>query len=316
MSLPTDLVDDRGAAAESEDFFRSRPFYDAEGVTHSLRVEGDGGRLSIPLIVREIPDSELRDATSPYGYPGGRLDAAGPLDPGEVAWEGTGLVAAFLRERLGEPCLRGGNRRGTAQLADPALPRKSRMSDRQQIRKNEARGYEIGHVAGPDASSEQRTGFERVYEQTMRRTDAGQRYFFSDDYFSTLFASPKLWLFEVTGPEGDVAAGALATLSDGLLHYFLSGTADEHLSNSPAKNLIAAVIDRAEELEVPMNLGGGIRPGDGLEEFKRGFANTELPFHTHDVVCDREAYDRLSAGREDTGFFPLYRAGAGAGAPD
>src|SRR5262249_10024044 len=253
---------------------------------------------------------DLRDATSPYGYPGGRLDAQAPLDPDEIAWDGTGLVSAFLRERLGEPCLRGGNRRRTAQPPHPAGPREARRSDRPQNPQNEARGYELAHVPGPDASDEQRAGFERVYDQTMRRTNAGERYFFSDEYFSTLFASPKLWLFEVAGPEGDVAAGALATLSDGLLHYFLSGTGDEHLSNSPAKNLITAVIDLAEELDVPMNLGGGIKPGDGLEEFKRGFANTELPFHTHDIVCDSAAYERLATGREDTGFFPLYRASA------
>ena len=33
-----ELIADRGAAAESEEFFRSRPFLDAEGVTHTLRI--------------------------------------------------------------------------------------------------------------------------------------------------------------------------------------------------------------------------------------------------------------------------------------
>ena len=57
----------------------------------------------------------------------------------------------------------------------------------------------------------------------------------------------------------------------------------------------------------PLNLGGGVKPGDGLEDFKRGFANAELPFHTHEIVCDPDAYSTLSEGREDSGFFPLYR---------
>ena len=60
---------------------------------------------------------------------------------------------------------------------------------------------------------------------------------------------------------------------------------------------------------LPLNLGGGVEPGDGLEEFKRGFANTELPFRTHELICDPAAYAELSAGREDDGFFPLYRRG-------
>ena len=68
------------------------------------------------------------------------------------------------------------------------------------------------------------------------------------------------------------------------------------------------MLDLADELEVPLNLGGGVAPGDGLEDFKRGFANAELPFHTHEVVCDPAAYARLSEGREAGGFFPVYRA--------
>ena len=58
----------------------------------------------------------------------------------------------------------------------------------------------------------------------------------------------------------------------------------------------------------PSISAAGIRPGDGLEDFKRGFANAELPFHTHEIVCDRAAYDRLSRGRGETDYFPAYRA--------
>jgi hypothetical protein len=71
------------------------------------------------------------------------------------------------------------------------------------------------------------------------------------------------------------------------------------------------MLDLADELGTPLNLGGGVRTGDGLEDFKRGFANSELPFHTHELVLDRAAYERLSAGKPaDSGFFPAYRAPA------
>jgi hypothetical protein len=59
-------------------------------------------------------------------------------------------------------------------------------------------------------------------------------------------------------------------------------------------------------LELPLNLGGGVVAGDGLETFKRGFANCEHPFRTHEVICDRDAYARLGGGAGD--FFPAYRA--------
>ena len=110
--------------------------------------------------------------------------------------------------------------------------------------------------------------------------------------------------------DGWIIAAALAVISDGFLHYYLSGTADAHRRGAPSKNLIVACTEFAEELGLPLNLGGGLRPGDGLEEFKRGFANRELPFRTHELVCDPAAYEQLSHGHEAEGFFPLYRAPA------
>ncbi len=212
----------------------------------------------------------------------------------------------FVRDRLGEPlAFTGATDRSIVLVSDPAQPRKSRMSDRQQIRKNEAAGYEVARVAGPDATDADLDGFLSAYTETMRVVDAAEQYFFDAAYFRILLASPLTWLITVTGPDGDCAASALAVKSDGLLHYYLSGTADAHRRRAPSKNLIIAATEFAEELELPLNLGGGVKPGDGLEEFKRGFANTELPFRTHELICDPHAYAELSAGRADDGFFPL-----------
>lgn len=321
MTAAAELVADGGAGAEEEDFFRSRPFYDAEGVTHTLRIETGVGTIVVPVIVREIPGTDFLDGISPYGYPGaavrdeGKRESGGAGDggvvplPAEVDWSGLRLVSLFLRDRLGvEPFLRGATRRSVVQVADPGLPRKSRMSDRQQMRRNQAAGYRIERVRGPESSADQRRGFKEVYLDSMRRAGAAERYLFGGEYFERTLQSPRTWLFLVGAPDSGTAAAALATLSDGILHYYLSGTSDEHLRSSPAKNLISAVIDFAEQLGVPMNLGGGVRPGDNLEAFKKGFANRELPFHTHEIVCDPAAYRQLGGGREDAGFFPLYRA--------
>ena len=68
------------------------------------------------------------------------------------------------------------------------------------------------------------------------------------------------------------------------------------------------MLDLADELGLPLNLGGGFEPGDGLERFKRGFANSAAPFRTHEVVADPDAYEELTAGRDAAGFFPAYRA--------
>jgi hypothetical protein len=297
----------------TDDFFRSRPFYDAEGVTHTLRIEGGPAAIAMPLLVREIADTGLLDAISPYGYPGAavRGEPGAPPDPAEIEWSAIGLVSVFARERLtGQPCLAGATERSAVQVHDPSRPRHLRSRFGEQIRRNRRLGYRVEVLPGPETSVEQRASFHAVYTGTMRRAEATERYLFDADYFRTVLGFERSWLVLCRSPEAATAAGGIAALSDGLLHYYLGGTAEAHLGDSPFKNVVEAMIELAGELGVTLNLGGGVRPGDGLEDFKRGFANGELPFRTHELVCDADAYRRLSEGREDSGFFPLYRAPA------
>ena len=308
-----ELLADGGEAATSEEFFRCRPYLSAERATHSLRIETGDAVLVAPLLVRDIPDADAIDAVSPYGYPGlvptTEQRGLSPLSQEDVDWSATGLVSLFLRATALGPNPLAGSERGTLQISDPAEKRKSRPSDRQQIRRNEAAGYAVDMVPGPSSADADRTGFRRVYEQTMIRTDAARRYLFDRDWFDAALSSDRTWLAIARAPDGEVAAASIGALSDGVLHYFLSGTADEHLREAPMKNLIVALQDLSDELEAPLNLGGGLSPGDGLEEFKRGFANRREPFIVHEVICDRDAYDRLAAGGDAEGFFPAYRAG-------
>jgi hypothetical protein len=324
------LIADRGEAAVDDHFFRSRPFLEAEGVTHSLRIESDEGELAGPLIVREIPGSDKRDASSPYGYPGmvwgdgrghslpdalasialGSVRRGVPpaLQPTGIDFAGTGLVSVFVRHTLGPSPLAGATERNVVQIADPELKPKSRPSDRRQVRRNLEAGYELQLVLGAEATAEQRAGFLKVYEQTMRRTAAAEHYFFGAAYFDRILQAPRTWLALASAPDGALAAASIATVSDGYLHYYLSGSADSHLSDSPMKNVVARLVEHSNELGLPLNLGGGITPGDALEEFKRGFANRRLTWLTSELVCDAEAYEQLSRGHNSGGYFPAYRA--------
>ncbi len=310
MSATAELIEDGGAAAAGEEFFRSPQFLEAEGVTHSLRIVADGIELLAPLIVREIEGTNDRDAISPYGYPGLVEGSPTPstLDPESIDFSATGLVAIFLRHTLGDPPLGAASERNVVQIADPALPAKSRGSDRNQINKNLRNGYELSLVPGPETSAAQRAGFLSAYEQTMHRTAAADRYFFGAPYFDRILEFPRTWLALAKAPDGTIAAASIAASSDGYLHYYLSGSADSHLRDSPMKNVVASLVGLAAERGEPLNLGGGISRGDRLEEFKRGFANRELPWHTSEIVADRAAYNRLSAARAVGDFFPAYRA--------
>jgi hypothetical protein len=305
-----ELLADRGEAAAEADFFRCPEFLAAEGVTHTLRIEHSDGDLLAPLIVGEVPGTTLSDGASPYGYPGfSGSPPPDPLDPATLDLSATGLISIFIRHRLQSPTpLAGATERNIVQVADPGLSPKSRMSDRQQIRRNLRKGFEPAIVAGPRSSPEQRAGFLEAYEQTMRRTGASERYLFGSDYFDRILSSPASWLAIVREPGGGVAAASVAVRSDGMLHYFLSGTGDLWLRDSPMKNVVSSLCELSAELGLPLNLGGGLARGDRLEEFKRGFANREQPWHTSELVGDPAAYGQLSAGRETGDFFPAYRA--------
>jgi GNAT acetyltransferase-like protein len=328
-----ELIEDRGEAAAGREFFRSRPFFDAEGVTHTLRIATGAGELLAPLVVRPIGEGAERDAASPYGYPGlaapdrdtGLLpsasrtktepapeeeeeEAEAALDPAAIDFSATGLVSVFIRHRLGPPPLAGASERNVVQIADPALPPKSRPSDRRQVRRNLEAGYRLRLVPGVETTPEQRGGFLDAYEQTMRRAAAAPRYFFAAAYFDRVLEAADTWLVLAEAPDGQLAAASIAAVSDGFLHYYLSGSADSCLRDSPMKNVVARLAAHAAELGLPLNLGGGISRGDALEEFKRGFANRELVWHTSEIVCDRERYLQLSAGRASGQFFPAYRA--------
>jgi hypothetical protein len=301
------LLSDGGATTLSDDLFRSAAYLEAEGTTHTLRIRFAGGESLVPLIVREVAADEALDAVSPYGYPGG-LVSGEPPGAGGVDWSRTGLVSIFGRERLGaSPWLADPARKGRVHLHDPAKPRELRGRLAEQVRANERDGWAVETLPGPESPPPDRAAFAAAYEQTMHRAGAAERYFFVPSYFDAVLSFERSWLL-VARRDGEIGAAAIAAVSDGLLHYFLGGTADSARSASPFKNVVVGMLDLADELGCALNLGGGIRPGDGLDEFKRGFANAELGFFTHDVVCDPAAYAELTGDRDGGGFFPAYRA--------
>jgi hypothetical protein len=313
------LIEDGGASAvggvggHPSEFFRGAHFLKAEGATHTLRIETDEAELLAPLIVREIEGGPERDAVSPYGYPGltvvdGESVVDGWIDPAGIDFHRTGLVSLFIRHRLDLVPFAGATERNVVQIHDPALKRKSRPSDRRQVRRNLEAGYAVELIAGTETTTAQRAAFGDLYEQTMRRTEAGEHYFFGAAYFEEIFGAERTWLALATDPDGAPAAASIACVSDGYLHYYLSGSADSHLGDSPMKNVVARLVEHADELELPLNFGGGIRPGDALEEFKRGFANRTLAWRTSEIVCDPERYAVLTGDRDPGGFFPAYRA--------
>jgi hypothetical protein len=78
--------------------------------------------------------------------------------------------------------------------------------------------------------------------------------------------------------------------------------------------LIWSGAEQLRELGVAsLNLGGGIRPGDELAEFKRRFGASELPLVSLRQVYSPDVYEdlcrRAGVSADRSGWFPPYRAG-------
>jgi hypothetical protein len=300
------LLADSGAASSAPEFFRSKQFLAIEGVTHTLRAQSGNTQVYIPLIVRAIPGIDEFDAISPYGYPGGSL-TAGVFDLATVDLSITGLVSIFIRDRIGMSTLRNGRARSHVYLYDPHRPRRIRESVLRAIRGNEELGYRSELIRGCDVTNETLAELARCYWQTMGRVGAARRYFFSLDYLGACFSFDDSWLAATWSPDGSLASGMIIVRSDMLLHYYLGGTATAHVATSPSKNTYMVAVELSRQLAHPMNFGGGRKPGDGLEHFKKGFSNRVEEFVTHELICDHNKYFQLAGSGVDRAFFPGYR---------
>ena len=158
------------------------------------------------------------------------------------------------------------------------------------------RGYELALVPGPETTPAQRAGFLAAYEQTMRRTGAAEHYFFGAAYFDRILEADRTWLALATAPDGD-ARRRLDRRRQRRLPPLLpqrqrrlapARLADEERRRPPGRARRRAAACRSTS-------AAASPAATRLEEFKRGFANREQPWHTSEIVCDRGRLRSASA---------------------
>jgi hypothetical protein len=165
--------------------------------------------------------------------------------------------------------------------------------------------------------------FKAMYEATMARRQAAQRWFLPQDYFANTVCNlgegrTSLLFAKV---DGEIESGCL------LMHDFR--TAYYHFAATWAKrpelgvnNLLVfeAAIQTKHAGFTKLHLGGGVTssPDDSLLRFKAGFSDRRAPLYTYfcvrnrtvyDTLCERKrAHERATIGQESiSDFLPLYR---------
>ena len=314
----------------------------------AILVEDGPRRLLMPLLLRDLPAAlggpPLRDATSPYGYPGitvGTTDLEAPADAafirgavsaGITALREAGVISLFLRlnallpvahDVLGEFGLlvNHGNTVSIDLRRDEAdLLRGIRGDHRRNIARLARLGftYQIDPICSPESVD----AFLGVYTETMDRLGASSFYYFDAAYVRELHAAlGGRMVIVVARQEEAVAAAALFTEVDGIVQYHLGGTDGDFVKLSPIKGIfsITAHWARTRGNRI-MHLGGGLGGSeDALFTFKAGFSPDRHMFQTARIVVDQAAYDRSNVlwaqqhGQPVAAadrFFPPYRAPA------
>jgi hypothetical protein len=295
----------------------------------ALNIEDGPRRVLLPLILRPLAGG-VRDATSPYGYPGPLLTGtnepaflAEALALARDALAQRRIVSMFVRAHplLGPPLSAECGTivdHGCTVSIDLTLPLEELWQRTSSAHRNEIRrGTRAGHLVFFDEDFRHLGAFARIYRETMARVNAADYYLFSDTYFAGLVEAlgPRLHLC-VVQIGGEVAGGGLFVETGGLLQYHLSGSDARFQRERPTKLMLNFVRTWAKDRGLRrLHLGGGIGGReDSLYWFKAGFSTDRHAFRTLRVVCDETAYAELvrltdphANPRDCAGFFPLYR---------
>jgi dTDP-4-amino-4,6-dideoxygalactose transaminase len=295
--------------------------------------------IALPLLLRSVGETVLgwNDATSVYGY-GGPVASHKRIPESVIQNFQAALREALLERRViavfsrlhplipQQDLLSGlGEYRTSGQTISVDLTQslqKQREQYRSTIRGIIKKRHQQGSVVClNDPEKRYLTEFVSIYEETMRRVNAADTYFFGEDYFNDLARELRsiLHLF-VAMVGGKAAAAGIFTICDGVVQYHLGGTRNEFLKLSPMTLLFDTVRLWANKIGAhAFHLGGGVgAKEDSLFHYKAGFSNRRHDFatwrwvvapETYRELCERQAQSNQLQGLEPASaeYFPTYR---------
>jgi hypothetical protein len=274
-----------------------------------------------PFHLRKLPrGADGHDIVTPYGYGGAFRTGEADADAFWAAFDAWaaehGVVSELVRLSLFRERLLPYPGRREQRLVNVvrALDSDPWMEFEHKVRKNVNKARRSGVRVEIDETGARLDDFLRVYEGTLKRRDADERYRFPRDFFERIrdrLAGHFVFAHALEGNR--VVSSELVLLSATTAYSFLGGTDEAAYAVRPNDLLKVELFRWAEAAgKRRFVLGGGYEDDDGIFRYKRSFAPQGLvPFEIGMRVLDQDAYDVLTkqtGGPGDTGFFPAYRA--------
>jgi hypothetical protein len=149
------------------------------------------------------------------------------------------------------------------------------------------------------------------YRAFMMRRGASRAYLLSDESLHALCSLDDVLLVGAGRPGRVEAVAAFGYTADVGDYLFSISAVDGHGHGAA---LVWYGVQHLKWLGVPaLNLGGGVRPNDGVAQFKERFGATQVPLRSLKQVYRPDVYRALCArrqgdGMEQSGYFPPYHA--------
>ena len=159
------------------------------------------------------------------------------------------------------------------------------------------------------ALAEHLPAWEALYGELAARRGLAGLHAFPAAHHAVLARLPGLRTFGAF-IDGRLVSAHLFVTHGGYAISHLAASAAEGYETGAAYAVNDLAITALDDCQV-INFGGGAGltddPSDGLVRFKKGFSNRTAPSFLCGKVLDRPAYEMLSAGFGQAGFFPAYR---------
>lgn len=287
--------------------------------------------IGLPLLLRDIPGTDYKDATSAYGY-------VGPISKGvdqsfdnsifnnemEKYFKENSIISVFsrLNPYISNQCkilINFGDiiSQGRVVNIDLNLSIDSQRTNyRSRLKTHVNKSRRLCSIRKVITENDLQD-FIDLYHENMDRVNAKESYYFSNLYFQNLLKSTDfetIILLAVDNESGKIIAGSMFIITNGIVQYHLSGTKNNFLHLTPTKLLIDEMrIIASKNGYRYFNLGGGLggRDDDSLFDFKSSFSKDFKDFNLWKLITNQKIYDELVHKRGiniESNYFPLYRS--------
>ncbi|MBG6234377.1 RimJ/RimL family protein N-acetyltransferase [Pedobacter sp. CAN_A7] len=317
------------------DFYHSWTYHslDSTGIPLLFVYEEGDDIIGIPLIKREIQDSEYYDLSSVYGY-------SGPISNKALHSLSSDFVCNFKRNfqeflkdekivtvfsRLhpffGQSDLMkefgGVVDNGKVVVLDLLITlEQQRKGYRENVLRSVKQLRKKGYYVKETSTEDDINNFALIYKLNMLRVGASATYYFDYAYYKALLDSDEIdaRLLFVYDKNDYPICGTIVVITNGIIQAHLIGTREEYLAVSPARLLTDEITIIGRLLGAKFfNLGGGLGfKEDSLFTWKTGFSHLTLNYSSWRYVANEKVYQSLLIKQEieidtEVDFFPLYR---------